>query len=221
MASLSDIQGVRKSLIRKPLAGGVLFAPISATVPVNWTTESGGIITFNIPAGHEPVGAISKENPPTFTPETETSDVETWGFLEATRTDIISRNTTVNFVAQETNRKTLELYHNVDLSGVEADADTGEVQFADPTAPDIIYHRAAFVSVDGQNERAIYIIKYCPNFVITEVGEQSWSSEGALEYNITGRAKVDETVGYAVKTIICGPGWLDQGDDHGFTAASS
>lgn len=221
MSNLSDIQGVKKSLIRKPLAGGVLFAPVTAPIPTSWTQLTGGAIVFNKPNDHEPLGAISKENPPTFTPETESSDVETWGYLEATRTDIISRNTTVNFVAQETNRRVLELYHNADLSTVEADALTGEVQFADPTAPDLIYHRAAFVAVDGQGDRAIYVIKYCPNFIITEVGEQSWSQEGALEYNITGRAKVDEVAGYAIKTIICGPGWEALKAHHGFDTAGS
>lgn len=221
MSTLADIQGIKKSLIRKPLAGGVLFAPVTAPIPTSWTSLNSGVITFNKPNDHDPLGAISKENPPTFTPETETSDVETWGLLEASRTDIISRNTTVNFVAQETNRKVLELYHNMDLSAVEADADTGEVEFADPTAPDVIYHRAAFITVDGQGDRAIYIIKYCPNFIITEVGEQSWSSENAIEYNITGRAKVDEVAGYAVKTIICGPGWDALQAVHGFDTASS
>ncbi|QBP33247.1 major tail protein [Gordonia phage BrutonGaster] len=219
MATLSDIQGIRKALIRKPLAGGILFAPKSAASPTSWTTFTAGppaTITFNKPTGFEPLGAISKENPPTFTPETEVSDVETWGLLEASRTDIISRNTTVNFVAQETNRKVLELYHNADYSNVTPDAQTGEVQFADPTAPDVIYHRAAFVTVDGQGDRAIYIIKYCPNFIITEVGEQSWSQDGAIDYNITGRAKVDEDAGYAVKTIICGPGWKALEAEHGF-----
>lgn len=220
---------IQKSLIRKPLAGGAFFAPVDVDIPAAFTTGGTFTIPMATPAGpggtpaavpgFTSIGAISKDAAPTFTPETETSDVETWGMLEPSRTDIISRKTSISFTAQETNLKSLELYHNVDLSGILADSTTGEVSFADPTAPDLIYHRAIFVAVDGSGPRAIYIVKVVPNFIITEVSEQAWNDGEAMAYQITGQAKVDEDLGYAVKTHFCGPGWKALLDKTGFKSA--
>ncbi|MBM4707932.1 hypothetical protein GS982_01305 [Rhodococcus hoagii] len=201
----ADVRKLQQSLIIKPLAGAVLLAPADTAIPEKFTT--GAAATLQALTGFKSVGHISKENSPTFTPETETSDVESWGLLEAARTDIISRNTTITWTGQETHKLNLELYHNVDLSNVKGDKDSGELGFADPTAPALRYHRAIFISVDGAGADQIYIIKVVPKFVVTEVSEQAWNQESALEYAITGRAKVDETLGYAVKTIFAGPGW--------------
>lgn len=218
MADNATIKGIKKKLIRKALAGSVLLADEAATSPAAFTT--GATSVFNIPAGFEALGAISREGAPTFTPETESSDVESWGELEATRTDIISRNTTITWTGQETHRRNLELYHGVDLSAIEADATTGEVRFADPTDPATIYHRAIFIGIDGRGDNAIYVIKYCPRLTITEVGEQQYGAENAIEYPFTARAKVDDTLGYAVLNVFGGPGWKALADIHGFDAAT-
>nr|WP_296763809.1 hypothetical protein [Rhodococcus sp. (in: high G+C Gram-positive bacteria)] len=216
MASFAEIRDLKQSLIRKPLAGAVLLAPLSADVPQTFTT--GTTAELAALTAYKSVGHISRENSPTFTPETEVSDVESWGLLESARTDIISRNTTISWTGQETHKLNLELYHNVDLSAVTPDATTGEVSFADPTDPSIIYHRAIFLSVDGSGANAIYIIKVAPRFTVTEVAEQSWNQESAIEYAITGRAKVDEDEGYAIKTFFGGPGWKALGAETGFSA---
>ena len=216
MATFAEIRDLKQSLIRKPLAGAVLLAPMTTAIPDAFTT--GATAELAALTGFKSVGHISRENSPTFTPETETSDVESWGLLESARTDIISRNTTISWTGQETHKLNLELYHNVDLSAVTPDATTGEVGFTDPTDPSIIYHRAIFLSVDGTGANAIYVIKVAPKFTVTEVSEQTWNQESALEYAITGRAKVDEDEGYAIKTVFAGPGWKALGADTGFGA---
>lgn len=213
----ATLRDLKQSLIRKPLAGAVLLAPMSTAIPTAFTT--GATADLAALTGFKSVGHISRDNSPTFTPETQTSDVESWGLLESARTDIISRNTTISWTGQETHKLNLELYHNVDLSAVTADATTGEVAIADPTDPSIVYHRAIFLSVDGSGANAIYVIKVCPKFTVTEVAEQTWNQENAIEYNITGRAKVDEDEGYAIKTIFAGPGWKALAADAGFSAA--
>ncbi|QDF15386.1 major tail protein [Gordonia phage Mollymur] len=217
MADTPAIKNIKKKLIRKAMAGAVLFAPDGTTSPTSFTT--GATSEFTIPVGFESLGAVSREGSPTFTPETENSDVDSWGELESTRTDIISRNTTIAWTSQETKKKVLELYHNVDLSAIEADAITGEVQFADPTSPDVVYHRALFVGIDGAGANAIYVIRYCPQFIVTEVGEQQWGAENAIEYPFTGRAKVDEDLGYSVLNVFGGPGWKKIHELAGFDAA--
>ncbi|MGS2809395.1 phage tail tube protein [Nocardia sp. MW-W600-9] len=219
MADFSVLRDLKQSLIRKPLAGAVLLAPLSTEVPDKFTDTAGALIDLKA-AGFESLGHISKEGAPTFTPETETSEVEAWGLLESARTDIISRNTTIKWKGQETHKKNLELYHGRDLSTVKFDAASGETEFTDPTDPSIVYHRAVFLSVDGAGANAIYIIKFAPKLVVTEVDEQGWSQENAVEYGITARAKIDETEGYALKTVFAGPGWKALATKAGFAAST-
>lgn len=214
MADNATIKGIKKRLIRKALAGSVLLADEDAVTPTSFTTGAGAV--FAIPAGFEPLGAISRDGSPTFSPETESSDVESWGELEATRTDLISRNLTVTWTGQETHKRNLELYHGVDLSAIEADGTTGEVAFSDPTDPATRYFRAIFIGIDGRDEDAIYIIKYLPRLTITEVAEQAYGTENAVEYGFTGRAKVDDTLGYSVLNVFAGPGWKALSALHGF-----
>ncbi|MFD3463764.1 hypothetical protein ACFWVM_28955 [Nocardia fluminea] len=219
MADFSALRDLKQSLIRKPLAGAVLLAPLSTAVPAKFTDPAGALIDLKT-AGFESLGHISKEGAPTFTPETETSEVEAWGLLESARTDIVSRNTTIKWKGQETHKKNLELYHGRDLSAVKFDSASGETEFTDPTDPSITYHRAVFLSVDGAGANAIYIIKFAPKLVVTEVDEQGWTQENAVEYGITARAKIDEAEGYALKTIFAGPGWKALALKAGFVAST-
>ncbi|MDE8648078.1 hypothetical protein PXH69_24165 [Rhodococcus qingshengii] len=218
MVAFDSIRNLKSSLIRKPLAGAVLLAPYETPIPAAFT--SGATAELTALTGFESVGHISKENSPTFTPETETAEVDSWGLLESARTDMISRTTTISWTGQETHKKNLELYHNVDLSAIKADKTTGELSFADPTSPSIRYHRAIFLSVDGEGTDQILIIKVVPKFTVTEVAEQSWNQENALEYAITGRAKTDEDLGYAIKHVFAGPGWKKIVEDAGFEFAT-
>ncbi|WP_109523668.1 MULTISPECIES: phage tail tube protein [Nocardia] len=220
MADFSVLRDLKQSLIRKPLAGAVLLADMATAIPTAFTTTAAGTLVDLATAGYASLGHVSKEGAPTFTPETETSEVESWGLLESARTDIISRNTSIAWTGQETHKANLELYHGRDLSTVEFDATTGETEFTDPTDPSVIYHRAIFIGVDGAGTDTIYVIKVCPKFTVTDVSAQTWSQENAIEYAITGRAKLDEDEGYAVKTVFCGPGWKARALDAGFIAST-
>ncbi|WP_280465242.1 IPT/TIG domain-containing protein [Nocardia brasiliensis] len=129
-----------------------------------------------------------------------------WGAIEPTRTDILKVDLSVSFTAQETKRRSLELYTGIDLSAVTADATTGEIQFNNPTSPETRYNRIIFGLVDGAGADAIYILKVLPRATVTEIGEQSWGQESALTYNFTVKAKIDPVLGYSMKNVICGPG---------------
>ncbi|QNL30476.1 major tail protein [Gordonia phage SpeedDemon] len=217
MADNKLIVNAQNKLVRKMTAGAVLLGDLDTDIPTQFTT--GATAEFAIPAGFESLGLTSRDGSPTFTPETESSDVESWGLLEPSRSDIIRRTTSVAWTNQETKKKVLGLYHNADLTAVTSNATTGETHITDPTSPDIIYHRALFVGIDGTGSNQILIIKICPRFHITEVGEQQWGAENAVEYPFTGSAKVDEELGYAVKTVFAGPGWKKIAVAAGFQSA--
>ncbi|MFI5777029.1 hypothetical protein [Nocardia sp. NPDC051570] len=223
MAATTDfatVQSLKQRLIRKPLAGAVLLAPSTTPLPTAYFSGATSDLVDLKAAGFQSIGHVSKENAPTFSPETETKDVDAWGLLEPARTDMVSRKTTIKWTGLETHKLNLELYHNTDLSNVKYDKDTGETRFADPTEPSIIYHRALFVAVDGAGVNRIWVIKEVPKFTVTTVGEQKWNADNAIEYDITGRAFIDETAGYAIRTIFGGPGWKAIAPDAGFAAAA-
>lgn len=209
----------KPSLIRRPNKGFVLIGDDDATIPASFT--SGVSAEFQSLSDFESLGLTSRDAPPSWTPEVESNDIEAWGALEPPRTDIISRSMSVSTTLIQTSRRSLELYSGLDLSTVTADATTGELQWNDPTSPDTRYHRLIFGMVDGAGDDLIYILRILPRAIVTSVGEQSWSQEGGLVYNITWAAKIDEALGYSVKNVMCGPGVAAILDDMGFTAAAS
>ncbi|RDI65761.1 phage tail tube protein [Nocardia pseudobrasiliensis] len=219
MVDTAALRNLQQSLIRKPLAGAVLLAPLSTNLPAAFTAgETADLIDLKT-TGFTSLGHVAKDGAPAFTPETETSEVESWGLLESARTDITKRNTKITWTGQETHKANLELYHNRDLSTVTYDKVTGETSFADPTEPSLMYHRALFVGIDGAGADTIYVIKVVPKLTIVEVAEQSWKQDEALSYQFTARAKLDDKLGYAIKTVFGGPGWKKIAAAAGFSAS--
>ncbi|WP_063023812.1 IPT/TIG domain-containing protein [Nocardia niwae] len=208
-----------QSLIRRPNKGFVLIGDDDATIPPAFT--DGVSAEFQALTDFESLGLIAKDAPPTFRPEVQSNDIESWGAIEPTRTDILSVDLSVSFTAQETKRRTLELYTGIDLSAIEADATTGEIQYNNPTSPETRYNRLIFGMVDGAGADAIYILKVLPRATVTEIGEQSWSQESALTYNFTVKAKIDPVLGYSMKNVICGPGVSALLAGMGFTATAA
>ncbi|MFC4128920.1 IPT/TIG domain-containing protein [Nocardia rhizosphaerae] len=208
-------------LIRRPNKGFALLGNMDATIPNAFTDGVAAEFQSLASAGFESLGYIDKAAPPTFTPEIESSDVEAWGALEPPRTDIISRKTMVSATLLETKRRNLELYSGVDLSAITADPTTKEIQFTDPTAPETRYHRVILGLVDGAGANTIYYLRILPRATVTSVGEQTWSQDGSLAYNLTWSAKIDDDLGYSVKHVLCGPGIGPLLADMGFTATAS
>lgn len=216
-ATFEQIAAWKPSLIRRANKGFVLYAPMSVSIPAAFT--SGVSAEFQALPNFTSLGMFGKDGAPTWRPEVTSNDVEAWGALEPPRTDIISRKMTVSATALETKRVTLEQYSGVDLSTVEPDATTKEIQWADPTAPETRYGRLIFGMVDGSGADQIIILRVLPRAAVTEMGEQSWAQEQALSYNLTWSAKIDEDLGYSLKNVICGPGVASILADMDFNAA--
>lgn len=218
MVALATIRDVKQGQIRKGLAGAVILGKADATEILTLTTGVGAELAAipSGPQGYQSLGRISRDAAPTFTPEQEQSEVQTWGELEASRVDAISKTTAIAWTCQDTRKSVLELTTGLDLTQVFADATTGEVQIIEPTEPDITYYRALFLMVDGRGDDAYFIARYCPRFVITTVGEEAWSQENPLVYPFTGRALLDADLGFAVKRFYGGPGWKAALPDSGF-----
>lgn len=216
MVAFDSIADFKDDLVRKVLAGAVLDAPPTASLPA--TLTSGASSELVATTGFSSLGRISDAGL-SASADTESSGVPGWGALEDVRTDIIRRTSTFSFSCLETKKNVLALYTNQDLSAVTADATTGEVAFTEATKPDTRYRRMILLGIDGEGANAIYIARFLPRATISEVSEQSWSTEDALAYQMTVTAKIDSTLGYAVKHLYGGPGWKALNVKMGFATA--
>lgn len=218
-AALAKRQG---ELIRKPLAGIIAVADEDYELEAAFLlTETVGATLLALDEDWEQLGWVSKSDGLTFSAETETSDVESWGALEPTRSDITKDVTSAQFTCQETNKKVLEMYYNVDLSSVTPVVNTGEVAFNQSTDPSTVYRRMLFLSKDGAGAKETYIAKVMPRANVTTKADQNWNSEDALTYGMTVAAKVDDELGFAVRHLFGGPGWKAQLVKMGFPAATT
>ncbi|SLG40420.1 Uncharacterised protein [Mycobacteroides abscessus subsp. abscessus] len=218
MADFATIADLKANLVLKATRGAVLVAPPTASIPVAFTTgATADLVAFT---GFTSVGHIDKAAPPVFTPETESSVVEAWGVLEEVREDIIKRTLSVGYTPIETNKQVLEMYHNIDLSAVQADSVTKEVQISEPTAPASRTYRTIFLGIDGEPGKEIYFGRVLPRATVSEVAAQNWTSDSAVSYPMTLKAKVDPVLGYASRLFFGGPGWADLVTDAGFTVGT-
>ncbi|MBP2341122.1 hypothetical protein JOF41_007376 [Saccharothrix coeruleofusca] len=200
------LREAQTALIRKALAGAVFLAPLSSTLPATLTTGASSALA-TLPTGYEDLGLISKDNALTWSRDIETNETTSWGFADPTRRDIVSDVTGLQFTAQETKLRTLELYEGVDLSAVTPDATTGEVAFSRPLRPATRYYRAFAIAVDGDGTDAIFIGRLLPRAMVSERGEQTWTDSGEIAYQMTLTATPDTTAGYSIRHFFGGPGW--------------
>lgn len=215
MANFADIADFKASLVLKATKGAVLVAPMTANVPVSFTTGAqADLVDFS---DFTSVGLIAKEAPPTFTPETQSTTVEAWGVLDEVREDLIKRTLSVGFTPIQTTKQVLGMYHGLDLSAVKADATTKEVQFSEAVSPSAMFYRTIFLAVDGKPGEEIFFGRVLPKATIPEVAAQSWNTDSAISYPLTLKAKVDDTLGYSSRLFFGGPGWQKIVADAGFS----
>lgn len=210
--NFEQLREAKGKLIRKALSGLILVADMETAVPEKIMADAeGNLIDFKA-AGFKPVGWLTKGDGINFSRETETAEVESFGAQEPTRIDITKDTNSAAFTCQETNRQVLEMFYGKDLSDMTMDAN-GEFSFTPDASPETIYRRVIYIAKDGNGENAKFIAKIMPKAMVSETGEQSWSSENELSYGLTLRASVDDELQYAVKHAFGGPGFLKLAED--------
>lgn len=216
----SALREKKAELIRKARDGSIFIAPFTADGITNLTSGANADL-LPLPSGWGDVGWITTAGA-TYGRETEQSDVNSFGSVEPTRSDITQDVMTIQFSMQEHKKSTIELYTGADLDGVEADAVTGEVSIEKPDIPGFKYYRILGLFVDETNDGEIYIARYQPRSRATTYGEQAMNSEGeAILQGVTLTGYNDSTVGYSHRWIFAGPGWRALLATMGFEQATS
>lgn len=219
MATLEDLDQKQTELIRKVQAAAIFYAPIATAIPATFTSTAAATLTA-LPVGWTDIGLVTKDDAYTWARAVEMAETRSHGYVDPTRRDITQNVSSLAFTAQETKLKTLEVYHNVDLTGVTADATTGEFTFNDPLQAATRYHRVLAIGRDGLGTSAIYIIRVMPRAILSEPGEQNWSDENELVYPMTMTATPDSALGYSIRYVFGGPGWKSLLTQMGITSAA-
>lgn len=214
MAKFEDLREAKGKLIRKALGGFIVVAPMSVEVPDKFIMTGGELVDLKA-LGYKRLGWLTKGDGINFSRDTEQQETESFGAMEPTRVDFVKDVTSAAFRCQETNKEVLEMYYNLDLSDVKADANS-EFSFENEQQPSTIYRRMIYIAKDGNGADAKYIIKTMPKAIVSEVQEQAWSSESELSYGLTVKATQDDELGFSVRHSFGGPGFKDLVKDMGF-----
>lgn len=218
-SSYDAMQDRREDLIFKGLQGSIFIAPMTAELPSALTGPNGRLL--HLPPEWEDVGWVDGSDGVNWSRKVDTSDTDSWGSPEPTRSDINKDEASLKFTMQETRRVTMETYFGLDLSGVRADATNREVQFAQPRRPATRYFRLFGLFVDGYGVDEVYVARLFPRANVVDMDDSKWTTKDSVaSLGVSVRANWSSKDGLAVKHFIGGPGWGERVEDAGFTLAS-
>lgn len=218
MPSYDTLKNKQRELIRKALDGSVFVAPFAdaagtpSAVFTGLTAKTGTapnevIDLVALPTGWDDLGLLSNDGV-SLASDVTTSDVQSWGSVTPTRTDIISDTTTLTVTAQETKALTIGILSGVDVAALTPNVDTGEVAFAKPTRPAGSYYRLFSLAVDLADGGEIYIGRFLPRAKKSNQGEQAFGGgDDPISYPFTFTGEVDDALGFSEKWYFGGAGW--------------
>lgn len=219
MASFDTISDRREELIFKGLEGSIFIAPMSAALP---TALTGADMSLQaLPAGYTDVGWVDGSDGVNWSRKVDTSDTDSWGSPEPTRSDINKDEASLKFTMQETRKVALEAYFGQDMSAVEADATSNEVQFTQPRRPQTRYFRLFGLFVDGAGDDEVYVARLFCRANVVDMDDSKWTTKDSVaNWGVSVRANWSSSDGFAVKHFIGGPGWSSRVENAGFTIAT-
>lgn len=191
------------SLVRKILEAVAFLAPEDAP-EIEALTDSAGLLQA-LPDDYVPVGLVTPDGY-TFGGDTNTEDVEAYGYTAPVRTDITGQTRTVAYTALETLRRSnCEIAWGMDLSGVKQGAN-GEIVVDHPERPLQRFYRLIVIGRDGSGAGEWLRGKFFPRCSITSFPEEVWSAADPSQSAITLSTYVDDTVGTGERDFIAGKG---------------
>lgn len=210
MVSFDTLNVTKNQLIRRAKAGAVLVAEMTVPIPVALTTgTTADLITLD-PTLWKPIGWMTTDGV-NYERTTESTDTNSYGSREPTRSDVNRDSIDMTCVAQETKLLTIGLTTGAILSAIKANATTGEVIIDKPDTPTLRYYRTLGVFLDHSDSgKEIYFGRLMPRAQISDFGSQAYNEdENGLNYAMTWRGKKDSTAGFSHRWWFAGPGWKE------------
>lgn len=208
MATFSDLNVTKNQLIRRAKAGAVVIAEMDVAIPATLTTTSAATLVTLEPDDWKPFGWMTTEGV-NYERTTESTDTNSFGSREPTRSDVMRDEISMTATAQETKLLTIGLSTGAELAAIKANATTGEVQVEKPDTPRLRFYRALGLFLDHNDDGLeIYFGRFMPRAQIGDFGSQGYNEdENGINYPMTWRGKKDEAAGYSHKWFWGGPGW--------------
>lgn len=204
VTTFNEVKGHKGSNIRKVLEMAIFVKPFDEAdteITQVWTAAAGLVV----PAGYLPVGLVTKDDGASWSREQDTAEVESHGYSEPTRRDILKDVSGLAFTMQESKRTSMELFHGLDLSTVTTDAD-GNFFFDKASRPVSRKWRVLALGKDGDGPDAIYVARWLPRAQVTENGEQAWTEGDEVKYPASFSSYTDDAFGTSFREIWGGPG---------------
>lgn len=221
MANYEALKNKQTELIRKALDGSVFIADITADPIADLTTYTAGppvvIDLTPLPTDWDDLGWLTSDGA-SFSRETSSSEVASWGSVTPTRTDVTADTSTLTVTAQETKLLTIGLATGADMSAITPDAQSGEVSIAKPSRPKSKHYRVLSLAVDQGDAGEIYIARFLPRAKVSGFSDQSFGGgDEPITWGVTLTGEEDSDLGYSERWIFGGAGWQAILADMGFT----
>lgn len=220
MPNFDSIDTKKNELIRKSLDGAVYAGASDAaelTAEVLFDPDTGELTA--LPEGYRGVGYLSDDGA-TFSRDTDSSDIMSWGSNEPTRSDVTQDTTTLQMACQETNRETIAAYVGVDPSTLSL-ATNGSLTVDKPGVGKSAYRRVFSIGVDLDDGGEIYVVRFLPRAKVTEYDDQAFANgDDPLLWPVTYTAYTDSALGYSERFLFGGPGWKALAESMGFQTAA-
>lgn len=215
----------RPDLIRKALQGSVFLASVDAEMP-EFLTDAADAGLAPFPVGTPTPfrmpwqdGGLASNDGAQFSNDVTSSDVTSWGESSATRSDIVSDQSSMTVVFQETKLLTIGLYTGAELSKGSLEAGSGELKIMKPSRPKSRSYRLLALAVDDGDDGEIYIARALPRAKVTGKAEQAFGAgDDPIGWGVTFQGQVDPELGCSEIWYFGGPGWKALATEMGFDA---
>lgn len=220
MATFNELHAEAHTLgnIRKSLRT-VGFIGRRSEVDPPTSLFAGGSIVDLFEEGFLAVGLVTVDGF-NFEREDSNDEVQSQGFLSATREDLDSSQRTVSFTAQEVQKRVIkELCDGARYDSVSVD--DGEAIFFKPEFPENDEWCLVVVSFDGVEGNDFLDAKVLPTIKVQTVSGEQFGGDGERNREITARVYVDDELNVPEIDIIGGEGFLRDAESLGYEGAGS
>lgn len=208
-----------RGLIRKARrAMGFIRRASEGELPEAITDESAQPIDLKA-EGFKPIGLVTPEGY-RFGRDVETDDVDALGYASFVRTDTlrVARTVAVNPL-QFGQRHLQEIRYGMDLSGITADPDSGEIVFDEPDLPIDDEYQLVIVADDGPAANNWIFGRGYPNVKLASGDEEAWGQE-VIQNALTFNVFPDDETGTPVRHYLGGTGAQASVDILGYASGS-
>lgn len=165
-------------------------------------------------AGFTAIGMVTVDGF-NFEREDSNSEVQSQGFVTATREDLETSERSVSFTVQEVQKRALQEFMNGtrydDVEVVE-----GEVVKRNPEMPMHDEWCLVVVALDGAEGNEYLDAKVLPTIKVQTVGGEQWGGDSERNREITAKVYVDDELGVPEIDIMGGQGFLRTAEDLGW-----